>query len=236
MCSKFFFPTFYKKIKTVFSEKVVTPVPSAHDVGSLKGLQLKNNLSTFETVQLINGSLIKPNVIKSKLPWHVIGTVAFVIDSDSLENRLDNGTDAWRRDVYKPQTPSTAKISQEARYSLCDRLEERQIAKPYYKCTDNLEFKRQIFAIYPKDINVNRAKTSRTSTVVVFWNLNIYIIKTIQQSTGLLKRSWSSLTQYTDGKWTKKDIIRGYEEIQILRKHPKSISSRTPFTGICRKL
>ena len=149
MCSKFFFPIFYKKIKTVFSEKVVTPVPSAHDVGSLKGLQLKNNLSTFETIQLINGSLIKPNVIKSKLPWHVIGTVAFVIDSESLENRLDNGTDAWRREVYKPQTPSPAKISQEARYSLCDRFEERQVAKPYYKYTDDLEFKRQIFAIYP---------------------------------------------------------------------------------------
>ena len=60
-------------------------VKLAHDVGSFKGLQLKNNLSTFETVQLINGSSVKPYIIESKLPWHVIGTAAVVIDSDSLE-------------------------------------------------------------------------------------------------------------------------------------------------------
>ena len=64
-----------------------TSVKLAHDVRSFKGLQLKNNLSTFETVQLINGSLVKPYIIESKLPSHVIGTAAFVIDSDSLKNR-----------------------------------------------------------------------------------------------------------------------------------------------------
>ena len=62
-----------------------TSVKLAHDVGSFKGLQLKNNPSTFETVQLINGSLVKPYIIESKLPWHVIGTAAVVIDSDFLE-------------------------------------------------------------------------------------------------------------------------------------------------------
>ena len=70
----------------------------------------------FETVQLINGSSVKPYAIKSKLPWHVIGTVAFVIDSDSLKNRLDIGIDAWWWEVYKTQTSSTADISEEARY------------------------------------------------------------------------------------------------------------------------
>ena len=98
---------------------------------------------------MINGSSVKPYVIKSKLPWHVIGTVAFVIDSDSLKNRLDIGIDAWRWEVYKTQTSSTADISEEARYSVCDRLEEHRIVKRYYKCTDNHEFKRQILAIYP---------------------------------------------------------------------------------------
>ena len=121
----------------------VTSVKSPHDVGSFKGLQLKYNLSTFETVQLINGSSVKPCVIKSKLPWHVIGTVAFVIDSDSLKNGLDIGIDAWRWEVHKTQTSYTADISEEARYSVCDRLEEHRIG------TDNHEFKRQILAIYP---------------------------------------------------------------------------------------
>ena len=94
---KFFVPSFCfryspKKLITnrfCFSsdeEKfTVTSVKSPHDVESFKGLQLKYNLSTFETVQLINGSSVKPSVIKSKLPWHVIGTVTFVIDSDSLK-------------------------------------------------------------------------------------------------------------------------------------------------------
>ena len=106
---------------------------SANDVGSFKGLQLKFNLSTFETVQLINGSLVKPYVIKSKVPWHVIGTVAFVIDSDSLKNHLDIGVDAWRWEVYKTQTLSTVDISKETSYTVCDRLEEHRIVKRSYK-------------------------------------------------------------------------------------------------------
>ena len=123
---------------------MVTSFKSAHDVGTFKGLQLKHNLSTFENVQLINGSSVKPYDIKSKLPWHVIGTVAFVIDSDSLKNRLDIGIDAWRWEVS-----STADISEEVSYSVCDRFEEHRIVKRYYKCTDNHEFKGQILAIYP---------------------------------------------------------------------------------------
>ena len=122
---------------------------SAHNIGSFKGLQLKQNLSTFETVQLINGSSVKPDIIKSLLPWHVIGTVAFVIDSDSLKNHLDIGIDAWRWEVYKTQTLSTDDSSEEASYTVCDRLEEHRIVKRSYKCNDNHELKRQILAIYP---------------------------------------------------------------------------------------
>ena len=70
-----------------------TSVESAHDVGFFKGLWLKHNFSTYETVQLINGSSVIPYVIKSKLPSDVIGTVAFAIDSDSLKNCLDVGLD-----------------------------------------------------------------------------------------------------------------------------------------------
>ena len=106
---------------------------SAHNIRSFKGLQLKHNLSTFETVQLINGSSVKPDIIKSLLPWHVIGTVAFVIDSDSLKNHLDIGVDAWRWEVYKTQTLSTVDISKEASYTVCDRLEEHRIVKRSYK-------------------------------------------------------------------------------------------------------
>ena len=93
---------------------------------------------------MINGSSVKPYVIKSKLPWHDIGTVALFIHSDSL----DIGIDAWGWKVYKTQTSSTADIREDASYSVCDRLEEYRIVKRYYKCTDNHEFKRQILAIY----------------------------------------------------------------------------------------
>ena len=128
---------------------MVTSFKSAHDVGTFKGLQLKHNLSMFENAQLTNGFSVKPDDIKSKLPWHVIGTVAFVIDSDSLKNRLDIGIDTWRWEVYKTQTSSTADISEEASYSVCDRFEEHRIVKRYYKRTDNHEFKGQILAIFP---------------------------------------------------------------------------------------
>ena len=70
---------------------MVTSVESAHDVGSFKGLRLKYNLLTYETVQLINQSSVEPYVIKSKLLSDFIGIVAFVIDSDSLKNCLDSG-------------------------------------------------------------------------------------------------------------------------------------------------
>ena len=133
---------------------MVTSVKSAHDVEAFKGLQLKHNLWTFQAIQLINGSSVKSYVIISNLPWHVTGTVAFVIDSVSLKNRLDIGTDAWRWEVYKTQTSSTADISKEASYSVCDRLDELRIVKGYYKCTDNHEFKKQILAICPPRISM----------------------------------------------------------------------------------
>ena len=100
---KFYDPGFYfryslKKLRTnscFFNsdeEKfMVTSVESANDLGSFKGLRLKHNLLTYETVQLINQSSVKPYVIKSKLLSDVIGIVAFVIDSDSLKNCLDSG-------------------------------------------------------------------------------------------------------------------------------------------------
>ena len=69
---------------------MVASVKSAHDVGSFKALQLKH-LSMYETVQLIKWSSVKPYVIKSKFLLDIIGTVAFVIDSESLKNRLDSG-------------------------------------------------------------------------------------------------------------------------------------------------
>ena len=89
---------------------MVTLGQSAHDPGSFKGLQLKNNVSTFETVQLINESSIKPFAVKSKLPWYVIRTVALVIDSESLRSHHNINIDAKRWGVYKTQTSSTTKI------------------------------------------------------------------------------------------------------------------------------
>ena len=111
---------------------MVASAKSAHNVGSFKALQLKHNLSTYETVQLINWSSVKPYVIKSKLLLDIIGTVALV----SIVNPLKIALIV----TYKTQTSSTANISDEASYSVCERLEEHRIVKRYYKCPDNHEF------------------------------------------------------------------------------------------------
>ena len=111
---------------------MVASAKSAHNVGSFKALQLKHNLSTYETVQLINWSSVKPYVIKSKLLLDIIGTVALV----SIVNPLKIALIV----TYKTQTSSTADISDEASYSVCERLEEYRIVKRYYKCPDNHEF------------------------------------------------------------------------------------------------
>ena len=60
----------------------------------------KHSISTYETVQLINGSSVIPYVTKSILPSDVIRRVAFVIDSDSYKNCLDVGVDAWAWEVW----------------------------------------------------------------------------------------------------------------------------------------
>ena len=77
-----------------------------------------------------------------------------------LKNRLDIGIDAWRWEVYKIQTSSTADISEDASYSVCDRVEEHRIVKRYCKCTDNDEFRRQILAIYPPGYQCKLRKNS----------------------------------------------------------------------------
>ena len=60
--------------------------------------------------------MVKPYVIKSRLPLYVIGAVTF--DSDSLKNRLDNGNDAWRWEVYKTQTSFKVDISEQTSYNI----------------------------------------------------------------------------------------------------------------------
>ena len=60
--------------------------------------------------------MVKPYVIKSRLPLYVIGAVTF--DSDSLKNRLDNGNDTWRWEVYKTQTSFKVDISEQTSYNI----------------------------------------------------------------------------------------------------------------------
>ena len=49
---------------------------------------------------MLNGSLVIPYVYKSKLPWHVISTIVFVIGGDSLKSHLNISIDAWKCEVY----------------------------------------------------------------------------------------------------------------------------------------
>ena len=81
---------------------------------------------------------------------YVIGTVAFVMDTDSLKNHLDIGINAWRWKVYKAHASPTADISKEASYSVSDRLD---------KCNDSHEFERQILAIYPAGYQCKSGKS-----------------------------------------------------------------------------
>ena len=207
---------------------------SAHDVGSFKGLQLNHNLSTFETVQLINGSSVKPYIIKSKLPWHVIGTLAFVIDSDTLKSSLDISINVWRWEVYKTLTSSD--ISEEASYSVCDRVEEYRIVKRYYKCTDNHEFKRQILAIYSPGHQCKWRKNPYE-----FCRGNILISYIIPSETSIIKlcskvRINKRVLDQVKRNVQKADgLTKGSFEVEKkfrLRKHPKSVSSSASFTSI----
>ena len=66
------------------------------------------------------------------------------------------------------QTSPSADTSEETSYSLCDGPEEHQIAKRYYKCIDNHEFKRQMFPICPPRYQGKSRKTLTTSAVVIF--------------------------------------------------------------------
>ena len=90
---------------------------------------------------------------------YVIGTAAFVMDTDSLKNHLDIGINTWRWKVYKAHASPTADISKEASYSVSDRLDEHQIVKCYYKCNDSHEFERQILAIYPAGYQCKSGKS-----------------------------------------------------------------------------
>ena len=71
---------------------------------------------------MINGSLVIPYVYKSKLPWHIIVTIAFVIGSNS---HLNISIDAWKCEVYQPQKLFTVNISEESKHLVCDKLEKR---------------------------------------------------------------------------------------------------------------
>ena len=50
---------------------------------------------------MLNGSLVIPYVYKSKLPWHVISTIVFVIGGDSLKSHLNISIDAWKSTSLK---------------------------------------------------------------------------------------------------------------------------------------
>ena len=73
----------------------------------------------------------------------------------------------------------------EARYSVCDRLEEYQVVKRYYNCTDKHEFKRQILAIYTLEYQCKLLKNPYE-----FCRDNVLATsETIQPSYNLLYRS-----------------------------------------------
>ena len=59
------------------------------------GLKLKPPLSLFQLASLIKSEKVLPYAIESKLPWHVLRNVSFIVDSDSLESRQVIGIDAW---------------------------------------------------------------------------------------------------------------------------------------------
>ena len=64
---------------------------SPHDIQTYFGLNLKPSLSLFQLVGLMKSENVLPYVIESKLPWHVLRNVSFIVDSDSLKNQQDIG-------------------------------------------------------------------------------------------------------------------------------------------------
>ena len=110
---------------------------SPHDINTYFGLKLKPSLSLFQLV-----SLMKSEKVESKLPWHVVRNISFIVDSDSLKNRQDIGIDAWRWEAYKRLPISSSGISDEVTYHVPDVISEYRIVKRYYRC--NHSHKKQI--------------------------------------------------------------------------------------------
>ena len=123
---------------------------SPHEINTYLGLKLKTSLSLFQLASLMKSEKVLPYVTENKLSWHVVRNVSFIVDSDSLKNRQDIGTDAWRWEAYKILTISSSDISEEATYHVADVISEFRTVKIYYRCNQETSFKGQIIAVYSR--------------------------------------------------------------------------------------
>ena len=102
-----------RKSKPIFIEKVSH---SPHDA-SYTGMKLiiADHPSPCGTVTLITNENVQKYVLNS-LPWHITGTIAFIIDSDKVKNKNDIGADAWRWTCTSTKTYSTSDLYSEEKY------------------------------------------------------------------------------------------------------------------------
>ena len=52
-------------------------------------------------IKILRSGDLDDHKIKSKVPWHVINNANFLIDLESVDNKLDCSTDAWRCSISK---------------------------------------------------------------------------------------------------------------------------------------
>ena len=92
-------------------------------------------------------------ILYGSLPWHVVGSFSFVVDSSSLASKNDIGIDAWRWSVNKTKTTSTSALDMEGCYKPdSNKLNQYRVVKRHYKCTANPDMKRSILAVYPPGV------------------------------------------------------------------------------------
>ena len=137
------------KLSFSFAEKLSH---SPHDK-SYTGIEIinANQLSPYDLVKFMNRKDIAKYVLRC-LPWHITGTISFIVDSNGLKDRNDIGTDAWRWSCTSTKTYSTDDLDCETKYKEMNDGTQHRVIKRYYSNTSDAKTKRHILAVYPPSV------------------------------------------------------------------------------------
>ena len=115
------------------------------------------------------------HTITSEIPWHVINNANFLIDLESLDDKSDYSTDAWRWNLIKTYvvtSPSLENIPTR-KYNNIDHF---RAVKRNYKCLQDNSLLKTITSIYtpenPCTDLISPFKTSHGKAMIQYRFLN----------------------------------------------------------------